>query len=63
MLHQVLVSQLPASKTEESIQALHRTALQVAASSAPSTVNYIKLMSPVSNLKLLQVISFFTMDL
>ena len=52
VLHQVLVSQLPAAKTEESIQALHSTALQVAAGATPSSVNYIKLMSPVSNWKL-----------
>ena len=56
VLHQVLVAQLPGAKTEESIQALHSTALQVATGSTPSMVDYIKLMTPVNTLILL---SFF----
>lgn len=50
VLHQVLGAQLP-GKTAEFLQALQITALQVAASLKPATIDYIKLMTPVSNNK------------
>ena len=46
--HHVLVTHLPA-KTEEHLQALQSTAIEVAAGHKPSTIDYIKLMTPVSH--------------
>ena len=47
VLHEVMVAQLP-GKSKENLQALQNTAVQVAASPTPSSINYIKLMTPVS---------------
>jgi hypothetical protein len=47
MLREVLSAQLPA-KPEEHLQALHSVAIQVASGPKPSTIDYIKLMTPVS---------------
>ena len=57
-LHQVLVAHLPA-KTEEHLQALQSTAVEVAAGPKPSTIDYIKLMTPVSHKNTLISLSLF----
>ena len=50
-LHEVMVANLP-GKSEIHLQALRSTAIQVAAGPKPATIDYIKLMTPVSNDKL-----------
>ena len=47
MLREVLSTQLPA-KPEDHLQALHGVAVQAAPGPKPSTIDYIKLMTPVS---------------
>ena len=47
MLREVLSTQLHA-KPEDSLQALHSVAIQAAPGPKPSTIDYIKLMTPVS---------------
>ena len=54
MLHEVMSTQLPA-KPEEPLQALHSVAVQVAPGPKPSTIDYIKLMTPVSEINYLQL--------
>ena len=49
MLREVLSTQLPA-KPGDHLQALHGVAIQVATGPKPSTIDYIKLMTPVSEI-------------
>lgn len=46
-LHEVMVANLP-GKSEKHLRALQSTALQVAAGPKSATIDYIKLMTPVS---------------